>query len=591
MEFALGLSAESLGKPELVYMDTPGTYSMFPKSSDEEVTLRALYENKIAGVILVLDGTQLERHLLFAQQVLAAGFSCLWVVTMSDLLQKEGIQLKADILSSEFRVPVILFDGQSGTGLQEIHNKASQMKLRAPKKLEAWTDRELDQAMDLARKVSRRSYGTGRAIEKIYERTAQIDQWLLGPVSGILIFTLAMTLLFSSIFWVAKPFMDGTGWCFDKLVDLTLGLEPLVQPAPATENIKAFVHLGLDFLAHGIFASLGSVAVFIPQIFILFIVIGFLESSGYLARAASLIDRPFSKLGLSGRSFVPVLSGFACAVPAIMATRNISSKRDRWITTFIIPLMTCSARLPVYALLLSFLLHDQSPLLQGFCLALLYFASLVLGAIAAGILNRFIKNLKTGFFLMELPLYRLPKASVLLNQALSRTRAYAIKAGPVILLFAIFIWAGTTFPNYNAESPQIKMQTSYLAEAGKKIEPALRPLGIDWRVGVGLMAAFAAREVFVSALSLVMNVGESEGSSEGLLKAMSAAKNAQGAPLFTTASVLGIILFFMIALQCMSTFSTVWRETNSLKFALGQLVLFNVLAYVASAGLVALLSY
>ena len=379
--------------------------------------------------------------------------------------------------------------------------------------------------------------------------------------------------------------MELIGSLFDYAVDQTLAFEPWLEHA-GTSHDQA--HLAVDFLGHGIFASLGSVLVFIPQIFILFFVIGFLESSGYLARAASLIDRPFSKLGLSGRSFVPILSGFACAVPAIMATRNISSTRDRLLTTFVIPLMTCSARLPVYSLLLSFLLQDQSAGLKGLWLAALYLGSLGIGAMAAAILNKTIAKIKPGFFLMELPLYRWPKFSVLLRQALSRTRGYALKAGPVILVFAVLIWFGTTFPNSNATSAQEKLQTSYMAVAGHHLEPVLRPLGVDWRVGVGMLAAFAAREVFVSSLALMMNVSDSEGTQAGLLGAMKTAKMPDGTLVFTTASVLGLIGFFMIALQCMSTVSIVWRETGSLKFALAQLIGFNIMAYVVASSVVAI---
>lgn len=592
VEYALGPSAEHLGGPELIFMDTPGTYSLFPKSTDEEVTLRALYENTLQGIILVVDGTQLERHLMLAQQVLSAGFSCLVAVTMPDLLKAKDIEINTDLLSFELGCPVLLFDGQTGKGLQDIFAQAQNLKSRTAVRLKEWTEAQQSMSVALAKKIAQRGYKNGALIEKVYEKTAQIDSWLLGPLSGVVIFFAAMTFLFSSIFWIAKPFMDLVDWMFEQVVDGILAAEIPIQQFLISQSLSfsghwvgpsPFVHLTLDFLAHGLVASLGAVLVFVPQIFILFLVIGFLEGTGYLARAASLIDKPFSKLGLSGRSFVPVLSGFACAVPAIMATRNISSQRDRWVTTFMIPLMTCSARLPVYALLLSYLLADYSPALKGLCLALLYFGSLLLGSLAAAGLNKVLRGVKSGFFLMELPLYRMPKASVLLHQSFARTKSYVLKAGPVILIFAILIWAGTTFPNSEAATAQERLQTSYLATMGHSLEPVLRPLGVDWRVGVGMLAAFAAREVFVSSLALVMNVGASENSNEGLLQAMRAATQLDGSPVFTLASVMGLIVFFMIALQCMSTFSMVWRETRSLKFALSQLVLLNGLAYGASA--------
>src|SRR6185312_11998172 len=411
---------------------------------------------------------------------------------------------------------------------------------------------------------------------QIYATTAKVDRVLLHPYLGLVFFFLIMGLIFSSIFWAAQPFMDLVDAGFSWLKEAVIHLVP--------------ISLLADFLGNGLVASFGAVMTFVPQIFILFIGIGLLEGSGYLARAATLIDQPFSKLGLSGRSFVPILSGFACAVPAMMASRNIPSKRDRMITNFVIPLMTCSARLPVYALLLAFLFHDQPAWKPGLALAALYMGSLVIGALAAAIVNKILTKNNQAIFMMELPLYRKPHWKVLVRQSLTRTQAYVKRAGPVIFVFAVLIWVGSTFPNYHAENDHVKLETSFLGQSGKVLEPIFSPMGVDWRVGVGLMSAFAAREVFVSSMAVMFNVtGDEASQAQGLLKTMSEATNSHGERIFTVASVIGLILFFMIALQCMSTFAISAKENGSMKFALTQLILFNVIAYIVAVSAVHLI--
>jgi ferrous iron transport protein B len=291
---------------------------------------------------------------------------------------------------------------------------------------------------------------------------------------------------------------------------------------------------------------------------------------------------------MSGRSFVPLLSGFACAVPAIIATRNIPSRKDRMITSFIIPLMSCSARLPVYALFVAFLFHGQSSLAAGLVMAGVYLGSIVIGAFAAGVVGRFIKKTDPSFFMMELPLYRRPKIRVLLRHSWTRTFAYVKRAGPVIFTFAVVIWAGTTFPKYEEQNTHLRLEQSYVGQFGKMIEPVVEPMGLDWRVGVGLISAFAAREVFVSSLAITFNITDSdeELQQRALLDQMQSAVNSQGEKLFTTSSIIGLMVFFLIALQCMSTVGVQIRESGSLSFALIQLVSFNLFAYFLVVALV-----
>jgi ferrous iron transport protein B len=389
------------------------------------------------------------------------------------------------------------------------------------------------------------------------------------PVWGLVFFVIFMSLIFTSIFWAAAPLMDAVDSAFGALASWavdSLASRPLLS----------------DFVGNAVIGGLGSVLIFLPQIFILFLGISYLEDSGYMARAASLIDRPLSKLGLNGRSFVPLLSGYACAIPAMMAARTISSKKERFLTVFIVPLMSCSARLPVYALLLSFLLVGTSAWWGGLALAFIYLGSLVVGAVASGVANKILKTNEDSMFMLELPVYRRPQLRTILKQVLSKTRSYIVKAGPVIFVLSLFIWAASTFPNYQAEDQTDRLTKSYAAEVGRMIEPVLEPMGVDWRVGVGLISAFAAREVFVSTLAVVFHITEENEDSlqASLLQQMRQATFPDGTAIFTVASVVGLILFFMIALQCVATVGVARREFGSWKWALTQLVVFNLVAYI-----------
>lgn len=575
VEFSLGKLAPHLGDGLLV-MDTPGTYSLQPKSADEEVTLKAIYHNpefgKVSGILVVLDGTQLSRHLQLALQVKETGFPMIVVVTMADLLRREGIEVDMDYLRQSLQCPVFQFDGLLAGGLLEIVSAAQCIPVQSsPREPRAWDFATQEEKLKLCESMAREAlnHKTDHAEERlnhIVKATENIDRLLLHPVLGLLMFLLIMGGLFSSIFWLAAPFMDWVDQFF------SFANQAVLQISPDS--------LWGNFLANGVISSFGAAMVFVPQIFILFFGIGILESTGYLARAATLIDRPFSALGMSGRSFVPVLSAFACAVPAIIATRNISSSRDRWITSFIIPLMTCSARLPIYALLLAFLFHGKPAWQAGLALAALYLGALALGGFAASVVNRFIPEKDRSFFMMELPIYRRPKLRVLLRQSLTRTMSYVKRAGPPIFVFAILIWVGTNFPNYHAAESE-KLQSSYAGQLGRVIEPVMSPMGVDWRVGVGLISAFAAREVFVSSMGIVFNVTDKNENTqqESMLQSMSQAVNSKGEKIFTLSSVLGLIVFFMIALQCMSTFAVQIRESGSIKMAVTQLLVFNGAAY------------
>ncbi|MEJ2614285.1 MAG: nucleoside recognition domain-containing protein [Ignavibacteriaceae bacterium] len=365
--------------------------------------------------------------------------------------------------------------------------------------------------------------------------TLKIDKILLHKVWGLLFFFIIMAITFTSIFWLAEPIMN--------LVDLLFSFL-------SAEALKLLGNNWFgDLISDGLISGTGSVMVFVPQILILFLILGLLEDSGYLSRGAMLIDRPLSKIGLNGKSFVPMLSGFACAIPAIMAARTISNKRERFLTIFVRPLMSCSARLPVYALLIAFLI----PARQFF--------------------------FYTG------------------TACIQTAKIYLKRAGPIILSFALILWVLTYFPNYNPkvdtqnmtqeqvrqEKSAQRLSTSYASDIGKVIQPVMTPVGMDWRVGVSLIAAFTAREVFVSSMALIFKVTSDDQNDlqASLLNAMRDAKIGNtGEKLFTTATITGLIVFFIFALQCLSTVAISKKETGSWRIPILQILIFTSTAYI-----------
>ncbi len=556
-------------------IDTPGVYSLNPQSEDERVTYKTLFDREgfkhpIDGVLVVADGTQLSRHLVLAEQLKETGYPVILIVTMMDLIEKEGDVFNTELLKSKLNIPIVQFDGVLGRGLDHLI-LLMQQPLDAPREIRApkWDIQKQDKMLRWAEVAANQVL-----VKKNKERnsalhlTARLDRIFLHPVLGLLLFFVLMTLLFGSIYWMARPIMD----TIDAIFSFT------------SKQIMTFLpNLLGDFLGNGLITAIGGIVIFIPQIFILFLGIGILEATGYLARVGALIDRPLAALGLGGRSFVPVLSGFACAIPAIMATRNITSKKERLIAQSIIPFMTCSARLPVYGLMIGFLFGDKNPLIAGFVMALLFFGGILIGGLASKILSLMIKGEKQSRLMMELPLYRLPRFRVILLQSISKAKNFIFRAGPVILTLALVLWFGTNFPRAREGSnlsPGQVAEQSYAARVGRVIEPVFKPLGVDWRVGFGLISAFAAREVFVSSLALVFNIeGEDEVRSQGLQVAMRDATFPDGSKIFTVASVVGILIFFMIALQCISTVSILRRETGSWTPALLQLFVSNLFGY------------
>lgn len=627
IEYSLGYLRKPFSTGRQVgIVDTPGIYSFSPQSEDETVTYKTLFEpstqqnnhfGKINAILYVIDATQLSRHLVLLKQLALTGYKIIAVLTMTDLMEKQRLHLNLIELEKTLEMDVILFEGILGKGLNYITEKMLLIEdqfnlnkqliklVQQPQKLSLSEQENLiKQSRSIAEKVisvNQELAQTAHAQEnknKLIYFSNWADRYLLHPIWGFVFFFIFMTLLFSSIYWLAQPLMEAIDFVFSDLSNRI------------NHSVPGLVG---DFLGNGLVSSISGIAIFIPQIFILSFGIGLLEATGYLARVAALVDKPLSLVGLGGRSFVPLLSGFACAIPALMATRNISSKNEKFIAQMIIPFMTCSARLPVFALLISFIFSDKNPILAGLAMAGLYFFSLVVGAVAASVLSRFIEKTKSHRLMMELPLYRKPNFKIILFQSLQKSKSFVFRAGPIILGLALVLWFSTNFPKpvsttsdqnathlqatqLNQAATQLMAQSadgqineknylashSYAARVGQFIEPIFLPLGVDWRVGYGLITAFAAREVFVSSLALVFNVNSEvpeEEQSNSLLKEMREARFPDGRAIFTVASVVGLMIFFTIALQCVSTFGVLKRETGSWKPALLQLFLSNLLAY------------
>jgi ferrous iron transport protein B len=567
-----GRSKPEYGTPRNI-VDLPGVHSSVAPSPEEELAVEVIEGRhskvKPDAFILVVDATQLERHLKFGGLVGRQGKPIVIALTMVDLLDRTGQSVNALKLSNALGIPVVPVDPRTGRGVKELlaaldglngmlwmGNALSEV---SPEPIVAFT-----QVQDLLR----RSGAVTRTAQPD-SLTSRIDRFVLHRYFGFPVFFLVLISLFAAIFWLAQPFMD--------LIDGAFALAASSVAALAPDSVL------MRFLGDGVIAGVGAVAVFFPQIMILFFLMTLLEDSGYLARGATLVDRPLSYLGLHGRSFVPMLSGFACAIPAVFAARAIPARRERLLTIWILPLMSCSARLPVYALLLAALLPSKA-WQAGLALAAIYVSSLLIGALVAGITARiFLKHRQPSLLAMELPAYRVPRWFPILRMTWARGSAYLKRAGVPILIVSAVLWLISNF-GYVPGAPiaSTPMENSLASELGQKIEPVLRPMGADWRVGVGLISAFAAREVFVSSLAIVFDVDsdDEQTQQQGLLKQMrSATFPDTGQKIFTTASIIGLVVFFFFSLQCFSTVAVVRKEMNSWKLAGLQLLFYTGLGY------------
>ncbi len=561
----------------VVAIDLPGTYSLDPLSPDEAIVTRVL-DDAIPGVpapdalVVVADACSLERSLLLVAQVLQRDRPTCLVLTMIDEFEARGGHLDRARLENAIGIPVVEVIGHRGLGIDRLRTLIGEA--------ESWSRPPLPPPQDIEERaawVESILAHTLRVRPAQHQLTQRIDRVVLHPIWGTLLFAVVMVLFFQLIFAWAVPAMN---WIEAGVGSVAAATRAALPPGLLT-----------DFLTDGIIAGVGAVVIFLPQIVLLFSVLYLLQDLGYMARAAFVVDRVMGRVGLEGRAFVALLSSYACAVPGIMATRTIPSPRDRLVTILVSPLMTCSARLPIYALLIGAFVPAISvwgPIgLQGLVLLGLY----LLGAISALLVSAFLKRtLLAGEglpFSLELPSYRVPPPSLIASQVWISVRAFLKRAGTIILAAAIVLWVLLTFPRVapppNLPADQVAsyaLEQSFAGRMGHAIEPVIAPLGFDWKIGVGLIASLAAREVIVATLAQIYAVSD-EGIS--LRAAVRSDRDPiSGALVFSGATVAALLVFFVFALQCMSTLATIRRETNSWRwpaFAFGYLL---VLAYTAS---------
>ncbi|RVU37570.1 ferrous iron transporter B [Rheinheimera riviphila] len=554
-------------------VDFPGTYSMSTLSRDEDIAVekinQALLDDNTALIICNLDATRLESSLVFGMQMLALARrfnkKMLFALNMIDEVERFGHHIDVNALAADVGCPVAALSAKTLQGISEFKQQALALAnaptVPAEPMNEATTANiaadtpvnPLVQSRKLAAK-----YGIKASI--VLKTQNRIDAFMLNNVSGSIAFLLVMFLLFQSIFTFATPLMDGVENALGALAQAITGM---IGPGMLS-----------DFLNDAIFGGLGSFLVFVPQIMVLTLIIGLLEDSGYLARAALICHRPLSYFGLSGRSFIPYLSAHACAIPAIMAARTIESPRKRLITMLTIPLMSCSARLPVYALLISVLIPQQQYLgglinLQGVAFFSLYLFGILTALLVSFVLSRTANDdAKSDMpFILELPTYRLPHWKPLIHRVVQSAKQFIYRAGPVIFVVSLVIWTLGYFP-----SDAGGLEYSYLGQIGHFIEPLFTPLGIDWRYGIAILMSFLAREVFVGALGTLFGIEGADENIAGL------AANIQQDGLAFGAGI-GILLFYVVALQCVATVATLKAETGSTKLVLGLVAGYGALAY------------
>ena len=545
---------------KVAILDLPGIYSLIPRSEDEQVTRDVLIGRRKDvpqpdAILLNLDATNLNRHLMLAAPVLALGLPTLIVLNMADDLKHRGGELDTAALAQQLGAPVALVSARRGMGLETIFRFLAGT-LALPKPVELPVLQDVPKC---------RQWAVGVGSKASYHPpapplwTRRLDAVFLHPAGGPLVFAVVVVAVFQTIFAAATPMMEGV----ETAVKWSAGWLTAWLPDSPVRSL----------LVEGVWGGVGSVLVFLPQILLLFLFIGILEDSGYLARAALIADRTMAKFGLQGKSFIPLLSAYACAVPAILSTRTIENKRDRIATILIAPLMTCSARLPVYTLIIAAFLPER-PVVGAFLgsRAAAMLGLYLLGFLAAATTARLLKSsvLKSDRtpFLLEMPPYRWPTVQSLGLRLLDRSKAFLRRAGTVILGAAVLLWLLAHIPLKNGQTPPI--EDSVAGTIGRTIEPAIRPLGFNWKIGIGLVTSLAAREVIVGTLGAIYGM-EGKSQSRGLQEALRKDISLAGA--------VALLIFFAFAMQCMSTIAVVRRETGGWKWPAIQFAYMGGLAY------------
>ena len=555
-------------------LDLPGAYSLEAKSPDEEVT-RAVLRGERADtpqpdvVVCLVDASNLERHFYLATQVMELGLPTIVVLNKTDEAKELGITVAAKKLEERLGVPVVPMQANERVGMEALQVALSGKELARPR----W---EPVKGNPAARYEAIDQLLLGTVARSEDERLTPTDKWdqvLVHPVWGWVVLLSILAGLFYAIFSLSGYPMG----CIDA------GFAWLGECVEVRMQEGDFRSL----ITEGIIGGVGGVVIFLPQILMLFFFISLMENTGYLARVSFMMDRLMSGVGLNGKAFIPVLSSYACAIPGIMATRTMESPRDRLITILVAPITSCSARLPVYLMLIALMLPLGTATQKAFVMLGLYILSILGVYFFAWIFNRMLKKTETTLTILELPTYQRPSWREIGLQILDRGKIFVRRAGTVILGLSILLWALTTYPKSDSEDGREQLAHSAAGRLGKAIEPVIEPLGYDWKMGVGLVASFAAREVFVSTMSIIYlgedKTGDEEEEGKGTIrKRMAAEKRADGQPAYNLRTCLSLLVFYVFAMQCLSTVAVTRRETNSWRWAIFQVVYRTGFAYLAA---------
>jgi ferrous iron transport protein B len=637
--------------------DLPGTYSINPTSIDESIVLKTLLKKDIKEspdvILVVADVENLKRNLLLFSQIKDLEIPTVLAINMVDQMTKKGITINLSALEKELNTEVVLISARKNQGIDKVKaaiirchiaakasplcginskidpdyfsklkeispnyslyelwlmvtqnnypdtvSKEEKEKLLAFKKdiskLKKYQHKETIYRYQEINKILKKTYIIDKS--KATDVRARLDKVFTHKIFGYAIFFLILLVIFQSVFDLATVPMDFIDGIFAELSDFVRG-----KLAPGVFT---------DLLAEGIIPGIGGVIIFIPQIAILFLFIAILEETGYMSRVVFLMDRIMRRFGMNGKSIIPLISGTACAIPAIMATRTISSWKERLITILVTPFTTCSARLPVYAILIALIIPNKKFFgflnLQGLVLLSLYGLGFATAIIAAYILHKTLKIKTKSFFVIEMPNYKIPSIKNVLFDVIEKTKAFVFGAGKIILALSIILWflasngpeayknaQKNTIENsenknlneddLNQKIAAVKLENSYIGIMGKAIEPAIRPLGYDWKIGIALITSFAAREVFIGTLATIYSVGSDDEDTATIKEKMRSEVNLEtGGSRFNFPVGMSLMVFYAFAMQCMATFAIVKRETNSWKWPLIQLFGMALLAYVSS---------
>jgi ferrous iron transport protein B len=648
-----GFSNLGAGNQALI-VDLPGTYSLYPKRSDEWVTYKILLDQdeeiKVDMVILLVDASNLRRNLLFCSQIIDLKIPVVVALTMMDLAAKKGIEIDVPGLERELGVPVVPVNPRKNKGMPQLkrilaqraqhlqqapirdfipnhalaNDAVSQMRQAMPeisdyKALHYLINhesfhfsRDMNHRIESIEEINQFNHTRVQA-EEILQRytrirqvmqltisepdplqrtlfTERLDNILMHRVWGYVILLAVLFLLFQSIFWLAQFPMDGLDWAFTKM----------------SYWVSSHLPDGWfrDLMVNGLLAGLSGILVFIPQIMILFGLITVIEDTGYMARISFLTDKLMRKVGLNGKSVMPMISGFACAVPAIMSSRNIENKKERLLTILVTPLMSCSARLPVYTMLIALTVPNKDVWgffnMQGLVMMGLYLMGVIAALIVSYVAKRFIHSTEKSFFILELPTYRAPRWKNVAITMVSKAKIFVRDAGKVIIVISMILWGLSSYgpkgrmhavaEKYaNAPASEMKarnaehLENSFAGILGRGIEPVIKPLGYDWKIGIALITSFAAREVFIGTMATLYSVeGGKNANPQTLRERMASAKREDGTKVYTLATAVSLMIFYAFAMQCMSTLAVVKRETRGWKWPIIQLLYMTGLAYVAS---------